>query len=1637
MLSTTQIDCLRDAFQEILGAAAPGTMCYIRCLALNIIASICASEAFNIHGWDVFSVTDYSDKQHRLITGDQAVEIREDKNQAVLLLVDSKTAGAGMDGIYSAAREIREKEFFDKANDYARKNTPRGFQVFTGKAIKKARRVGGQNTISPWEEFIFYSSCVDKESISKSLAGIGLWPINFMGRPQDGDLDKAAQLVERLLIHTKVDATAESKVDALILHEPTLEQIRDLTRIIHESMHQSCTDTLLSLKNYPHLWLNNLRPGIFDLDTLKKIEIVPWRTRGAKPAAWSGLILIKGKDEKDDQLHFILDPDAKDAKKQSKLEIRWKSLPDDLTKGAVDYVIAIQSGDENIAEKSTSHTGKNPQKCTFTIDDFDLDETAKFEAVVSIYPVGNEEIRIESEDFILRFGDAAEGTKSSIGKVYRSLVEGMISLNNQLEFDNACMKYRDSAIFGLDSKNYINFRFGGKRARIFYPPLIKKLESDFFDKQGQIGRWVVRVRSDGSQVDNPKFIPIAPRSRDASWDRITTVSRYLSQYIQGTQGFLGVIYRSNRAFEDYVNAWNTVIEISEPSLALANTLEVRSITGAIVGIIVLPFHFLRIAWHQAYDTLLQNMRYDETISEAKIREIISSIDGAHFPAFLPGLEKGTSFVFADMLGFYAAAMVPDHDKEPKASVAILAKALAGDKEDIAPSIGKTTSDVLAQEISRYISLHQDYETIRLCALRPGDGMTIGRSLGVVHKNLNNSGDEEEVNRKNTREFGFYLELYPSEDNLDISGKFFGNIAEQKRTGAGYVPEDDKWILDPYQRDGDISMPRLRWAKRSNGQPTNAAHLSVAFDTFDSRVKLSPTTEIENNSPLEVYGIIANINRLFSFAPHAQWRTFIAPQIEGEKHPMGRGFTDRLIKAHVAVMKATAANLGGTKDTWPVLCTEISSEKEEEITNLHKISDWVLTIDRNAGVEYFDSPQEKPNIYEAYIIDCIPEREDLGFLQLVTSTSNFDEVVYLLDMSLTEMGMSSSPRNCLFLLNELKGLSGRFAMRVAGMGNQSQEMIALAMTHANSHMDTTDDQFWFSLKEGFFIPIDDVPDLLPASRLTEEQSRADLIYVTVPRRGGFSFSFIEVKFRRYLNSARGIDLIKTMAHQIQSSRNRWVELYGDEANILEKTIRRSWLARILKFYANKGRRHFLNEDAYERIIKEIDRMIREGAKFLFPTAEDQQSGDRGYVFCPEYTAQKPSRISFIEQPPIHLFGAQQIPDSPARKYSPPLEDIFIEEQVFENMEVYSEESEEKKEDQQIEKLSPPDETNILLGSEFTNQEKVGWKIGIRANPHMMIVGLPGMGKTTSLINVCLQMFDRGIVPIIFSYHEDIDLRLNERLPDNVQYVDYDGLGFNPLSVVHDSPIAYIDNVSMLRDIFSSIFPDLGEIQLSKIREALKQSYTDKGWGDGVKGLELPEFQSFFDILKSQPKPDQRLLARLEELNDYGFFRNTSGAKSLLETAKICLIRVHQTQNEVLQRAFATFVLHNLYQSMFQRGTQNRITHAIIFDEAHRAAKLKLIPIMAKECRKYGLTLIVSSQEVKDFDPSLFNAIANYLALRLTENDAKIMAKIMAPSDQVKRYTDRIKQLPKYNGIFSCEGESRATVLRLDSIDNVKI
>ena len=101
------------------------------------------------------------------------------------------------------------------------------------------------------------------------------------------------------------------------------------------------------------------------------------------------------------------------------------------------------------------------------------------------------------------------------------------------------------------------------------------------------------------------------------------------------------------------------------------------------------------------------------------------------------------------------------------------------------------------------------------------------------------------------------------------------------------------------------------------------------------------------------------------------------------------------------------------------------------------------------------------------------------------------------------------------------------------------------------------------------------------------------------------------------------------------------------------------------------------------------------------------------------------------------------------------------------------------------------------------------------------------------------------------------------------------------------------------------------------------------------------------------------------------------------------------------------------------------------DAYRAAESKFIPTMAKECRKYGISLMLASQEARDFNVSLFSAIANYLVLRLTEADAKSLVRNVASSQHERTLMDKIKQMARFKALYFCEGRSKPYTVNLSS------
>lgn len=1665
---------LQRAFESLLGTPNPGAISFVRCLVPEVVERLIVDTSFTFADWDVFRVADVADPESHTISADQAVERRESKKSATLLLVDTHLAQAGLDSIYSASREIREIDLFGAARRYASKAVTRNLspnhRKYTDRAIKMAAGFGDRYSISPWLELDFLCRvAADRRYPGELLHVLGLWPVaESKSMNEIQELEDSFRFVENLLRSANYGLSIPARVESLRLALPSKEQRRTLEDFLRKAEAEPVLNALARLENQKNLWVGPL--WIENVQGIKSIVVTPWRNRNGSIAKWSGLQADQTslQPEDDPPVLYVM-PDDSSSAGSPILEIRWKVQPGNLEKNAVDFRVSVLTHmDEELAMQEVCHSGRQHEKCRFSSDEFiglTEDSIISAKAVVSV--VGNTDIEAqETEEFIIRYGFPPEKTAGGVGKKHRAFSEGLIELGERQSV-SAIVDAQTG--FDFDAKrNLLLLRTATEGKRLSFsipcPPLIRDLEQQWIAQNGKIGRWRVKVRVSGARAGDVVFEPFSNES-GASWERTNAASRRLAERLSGGSGVLGLVHdeetKTFTAVKEYIMAWTALLDGANPLLGLCNTVEVQALSGKLLGLIVLPTHPLRMAWHAAYDNLVLHTAFAQRQKAHVVRDTLKCLDGAMFPTFLPN-PSGGSFVFADTLGFHAVGMVTETDSEPKASVAMLAHVLnEGASLDAAPTVGEQSAKVVGEEFVKYLDCHKLPRLIRVHGICAGDGLTIAKSLGRVidHMQVN---EEEEGNPSSFVEESrdppaFVLEMYPSEEQRGISGRFIAETREKRRTGAGVIDVDDQWMLESLSLPGDLSIPRLRWARRERQQPETAAHIAVAFDTFKSRVALADQHR-SNNAPIYAFGLLSFYDRAFIAKPSPMWESVVPDRKEGEKHPADRGHTRRLTDLQGAVMRSVASHINDDDKSGrlPALRTEVSPEKERSLDTLHHLCDWVITLDRNAGIEYFDSPEDIRKIYDAYVIDCVPEREDLGCLQMITSTKNLDEVSMLLEKTLFQMGLKNSHLNAEFLLEHLKSLSGRLAIRLTGNKSPASELVALAVSHAYCSYTKNVTSCWLSLEKGFLIPLDEVRELplLADDSSIESNSHSNLMYVTTEPRKGLVIRFVTVEYRRDLRAARSSELLEKINTQIDTLRRRWNEHFAQVACATFRSVLRAKFARVLKFYADKAGRHRLPRTKYLEVIAEINRMIERGADYKL---DGNGMGDLGWIFCPEYEGAAALKISPTQwSAAIYIFGPGRLEETysevaektPAVDSQPKLDsktgsetpsnklsaEIGLDEKTDK---VDSSLDSDQSTNDQVQE--PTDsETNavtISLGLDTTMNAEVQWPVMVDGNPHLLIAGLPGMGKTTCLLNICKQMIQAEIQPIIFSYHQDIDTKLEQSV-GSIRYIDSESLGFNPLEVIdRSSRNAHLDVAGTMRDIFSAIFPEIGDIQGEHIRTAIKDSFIEAGWGANsltTAELQEPSFGRFVEILRSRPKPDRglrTLLARLGELEDYGLLEQGESHHSLWESEIPTVVRIHSTQNEILQRTFASLIFYRLYKDMFRRGLRNRITHAVIFDEAHRAARLNLIPSMAKECRKYGISLVLASQEARDFHVSVFSAIANYLVLRLTDVDAKALVRNVASSRDERRLIDQLKQMEKYHALYFSEGGVKARSLAL--------
>jgi hypothetical protein len=609
-------------------------------------------------------------------------------------------------------------------------------------------------------------------------------------------------------------------------------------------------------------------------------------------------------------------------------------------------------------------------------------------------------------------------------------------------------------------------------------------------------------------------------------------------------------------------------------LALLDSVEVRwrrSASDPGRAFLLAPTHPVRASWHLQHalvsGALVTGWR-DGSVVGRDWREIAAQLRRDVLPLNLPMVvfdARGRSYVEHVPLTSHWALYLPDrggHEAPVDAAacrdtlrqlLGIRGRALA--VEPVGP-------EDLAALMFDYVQQHPYVEQLRLNVFNPGDGELVAEALRRV---------EERRLRLGTRTaeppaLRYAVQLFGAGERLESLGRAFDALLDPDRQ----VGEDDEFTLT----SANHLLPKLVFARntvtefiRSPGR--FPAHLSVFYEQFGVQGRLGSVAKLRRGS--YVHGLVHEPETTpESTTGRFGWfrglRAAGSPTATGDERAL-----DALVDVTQRLQAFAAAGEVTTPDVAPVVAVQLDQDAQALLRQAHDVSDWVLTIDRNIGLEYFDSPSSVQEC--GYLLDFSPEFLQADRQRLLLTTRSALELESLVRPALEHLGLSVRPGDELPVLDALRSMSGRLALRLLSSGNRVSEIGGLLLARWLL-------EYAGLLEDRFVIPVDAhrgwFNEATDGNSVESSKRRADLLVVGVDSaRRVIDVAVIEVKWRESLTSAERINLYSGMREQADNTTKRFrqrydLDLYGTTR--ADAALQAKELSTLLAFYARRAQRY---------------------------------------------------------------------------------------------------------------------------------------------------------------------------------------------------------------------------------------------------------------------------------------------------------------------------------------------------------------------------------------------------------------------------------------------------------------------------------
>jgi DNA phosphorothioation-dependent restriction protein DptH len=601
-----------------------------------------------------------------------------------------------------------------------------------------------------------------------------------------------------------------------------------------------------------------------------------------------------------------------------------------------------------------------------------------------------------------------------------------------------------------------------------------------------------------------------------------------------------------------------------------------------------PTHPLRALWQLGWAQLgaawvrATEKGPEEHVTPAR-EALLRGISSANFPPMLP-ISDGRVFVAVDNIHPFWALYAPATEEDPRGLLGDVCAALGLPE----PSIGGATitGDVLASRVERYLVQHPYVRTLTINAFNPGRATVLADALAALQR------------QEAFRDLRYDLRLFVPDPDAPGVGEAITSLLAGEGTVAGEafsIPS------------GNHLFPKLTVAIRSTrdfrGAPARyRAHLSFLFDVFPPEdVAAGPPFRPERSVPL--HGLVQDFAVRFrddetGTGWERQPRHGAPVAIDAGDDTCGLlGALPTLISAATATVARSTPDFGSR----PIIRLELDADERALISEIHDASDWVFTVDRNMGIEFFDhgGRRDRPD----YLIDYTPATVPEHGHRLVISSRSLSELEAILRPVLKQYGLDAEGRHAIVILEQLRSLSGRLALKLVSSPTARAE--ALGMALARLYL-----AFQGALRNQVVVPLDAHLEFFHAARRHAEEigdevtlRRTDLALfdLDVTRRI-ITCNLVEVKCYAQNLGLSGYGQLKERITDQLNQSERILQQHFDPHRTTpdrpDRLLKTRELATLLEFYLDRSVRYGLMvERAAEEARTFLD-LLEEGYTLRF-------------------------------------------------------------------------------------------------------------------------------------------------------------------------------------------------------------------------------------------------------------------------------------------------------------------------------------------------------------------------------------------------------------------------------------------------------